>query len=191
MNLKRIIVLSSSFLLCCSVGAGSVNGQPVAKQLVANFGIAYTQATVSGAPSGLIGLDLQSGKMLTNSLSVGFAVGYDVVAFKKTGGIYERLAIIPILAKAKYYFTIAPLMQVHASLAGGAFKTLPHLTTEPIGGISDAEVKVGGTVGAGFDYWFMGMKGIGGEIEYNAFPTGHGKLFSYLAVRVNFSIIKL
>lgn len=191
MNLKRVILLSSAFFLCCSVGAGSVNGQPMAKQLVADFGAAYTQAMVSGAPSGLFGLDLQSGKMLTNSLSVGFAVGYDIVSFEKTGGIYERLAIVPILAKAKYYFTIAPLMQVHASLAGGAFKTIPHLTTRSIGGISDAEVRAGGTVGAGFDYWLMGTKGIGGEIEYNAFPTGHGKLFSYFAVRVNFSIIKL
>jgi len=191
LNLKRYILLSSAFLLCCSAGAGPASGQPMAKQLVADFGLAYTQATVSGAPSGLVGLDLHTGKMLTNNLSVGIAVGFDVVSFRKVGGIYERLSIIPILAKGKYYFNIAPLLQVHASAAGGVYKTLPHLATGSIGGVSASKVKAGGSAGAGFDYWFMGTKGIGAEVEYNVFPYSNGKRFSYLAFRVNLIMTKL
>jgi hypothetical protein len=163
----------------------------MAKQMVAEFGLAYAQATVSGAPSGLVGFDLQTGKMLTNNLSVGLGIGYDIVSFNKVGGIYQRLAIIPILAKAKYYFNIAPLMQVHASAAAGAYKTLPHLATGSIGGVSASKIKAGGSAGAGFDYWFMGTKGIGAEVEYNVFPYSNGKRFSYLVVRVNLIMIKL
>jgi hypothetical protein len=191
LNLKKSFVLLSAFLLCCSIGAGQAHGQPMAKQLVGNFGVAFTQATVSGAKTGFAGLDLYTGKMLTNGIALGIAVGYDIVSFNKVGGIYQRFAVIPILAKAKYNLNIAPLMQVHASVAGGAFNTVPHLATGSLGGISDNEIKPGGSVGAGFDYWMMGTKGLGGEIEYSLFPAGGGKLFSYFAVRLNLSFTKL
>ncbi len=163
----------------------------MAKQLIADIGVAFTQATVSDAPTGFAGLDMYYGRMLTNEIAAGVGVGYDVVAFNKVGGIYQRFAVIPILAKAKYYLNIAPLMQAHASVAGGAFNTLPHLVTGSLGGISDNEFKAGGSVGAGFDYWLMGTKGIGGEVEYSLFDAGNGKLFSYFAVRLNLSFTKL
>ena len=193
MNLKRIVAISCVFLLCSIAAAGAGNCQPMAKQLVADFGGAFTQATVTKAQLGFVGLDLQTGRMLTNNISVGLAAGYDIVSFQKVAGIYERLAVVPILAKARYYLTIAPLMQLHASVAAGVYQSVPHLSVNPIGGVWDADIRPGGAAAIGFDYWFLGTKGLGAELEYNFFDSGSSKssLFSYFAVRVNFSIIKL
>jgi hypothetical protein len=193
MELKTLKTLSiaGALFLCCAVYSGPASGQAVQKQYVADFGAAFTQATVTKAQTGLLGLDLSAGKMFTNSLSAGLAIGYDIVSFQENEGIYERLAIVPILAKAKYYFTIAPAMQLHAIVAGGAYQAIPHLGTDPIGGISEAGLHPGGSLGVGFDYWFLGSQGLGAEFEYNFFDSGAEDLFSYFAFRVNYSIIKM
>jgi hypothetical protein len=193
MDLKTLQTLSTAgaLLLCCAVFSSTASGQAARKQYVADFGAAFTQATVTKAQRGLLGLDLSAGKMFTNSLSLGFAVGYDITSFQKYEGIYARLAIVPILVKAKYYFTIAPPMQLHAMLGGGVYQAIPHLGTDQIGGISKAELKPGGLLGIGFDYWFLGSQGLGAEIEYNFLDTGGEDLFSYFAFRVNYSLIKM
>jgi len=193
MELKTLKTLSlaGALLLCCAVFSGTASGQALKKQYVADFGAAFTQATVTKAQTGMLGLDLSAGKMFTNSLSAGLAIGYDIVSFQQNEGIYERLAVVPILAKAKYYFTIAPAMQLHAIAAGGAYQTIPHLGTDQIGGISEAGMHAGGSLGVGFDYWFLGSQGLGAEFEYNFFDAGTEDLFSYFAFRVNYSIIKM
>jgi hypothetical protein len=193
LNLKRIIAVTSVLLSYILVASGAGDCQPMAKQVVLDFGGAFTQATVTKAQMGLVGVDLQTGKFITNNISVGIATGYDIVSFQKVAGVYERLAIVPIVAKAKYYMNIAPLMQLHASVGAGAYQSLPHLSVNPIGGVWDAELRPGGAIGIGFDYWFLGTKGLGGEIEYNFFDSGSSEssLFSYFAVRFNFSVIKL
>jgi hypothetical protein len=193
MELKTLKTLSiaGALLLCCAVYSGTASGQPVQKQYVADFGVAFTQATVTKAQGGMLGLDLSVGKMITNSLSVGLAIGYDVVSYQKHEGIYARLAVVPLLAKAKYYFTIAPSMQLHAIVAGGAYEMIPHLGTDAIGGISKAGLHPGGSVGVGFDYWLFGRQGLGAEFEYNFLDSGAENLFSYFALRLNYSIIKM
>ena len=88
MELKTLKTLSiaGALLLCCAVLSGTASGQAVKKQYVADFGVAFTQATVTKAQTGLFGLDLSAGKMFTNSLSAGLAIGYDVVSFQKNRG---------------------------------------------------------------------------------------------------------
>lgn len=193
MNAKRIVAISLVVCSCLVAAAGAGICQPMAKQAVVDFGAAFTQATVTKAQMGFVGFDLQTGKMLTNGLSVGIATGYDIVSLQKVAGIYERFAVVPLLAKAKYYLNIAPLMQAHASVAGGVYQTLPHLNIDPIGGMWESELRPGGAVGVGFDYWFLGSKGLSAELEYNFFHTGNeeSSIFSYFGVRLNFSMIKL
>ncbi|MFA4948233.1 MAG: hypothetical protein WC674_06980 [Candidatus Krumholzibacteriia bacterium] len=191
MKTLKTFSIAGALLLCCAVYSGTASGQAVQKQYVADFGAAFTQATVTKARTGMLGLDLSVGKMLTNGLSVGLAIGYDVASFQKNEGIYARIAIAPVLAKAKYYFTIAPAMQLHAIVAGGAYQTIPHLGTDPIGGISKAGLHPGGSIGVGFDYWRFGRQGLGAEFEYNFFDSGTEDLFSYFALRLNYSIIKM
>jgi len=183
--------IAGALLLCCAVYSGTALGQAAKKQYVADFGAAFTQATVTKAQRGMLGLDLSVGKMFTNSLSAGVAVGYDIASFQKNEGIYARFAIVPLLAKAKYYFTIAPAMQLHAIVAGGAYQTIPHLGTDAIGGISKADIRPGGSIGVGFDWWIFGRQGLGAEFEYNFFDSGAEDMFSYFAVRVNYSLIKM
>jgi hypothetical protein len=193
MDLKTLkaFSLAGALVLCCAVFSGAVSAQPAPKQYVADFGAAFTQATVTKAQMGMLGLDLSVGKMIIDGLSVGIAVGHDVVSYRKNGEIHERLAIVPILAKAKYYYTIVPSMSVHASVAGGGYQTIPHLGTDEIGGVSRAEIKPGGGIGLGFDYWLFGSHGLGVEFEYHFIDTGGEDLFSYCAARLNYSIIKM
>jgi hypothetical protein len=213
MELKTIKTLSiaGALILCCAVYSGTASGQTVRKQYVADIGAAFTQATVTKAQMGMMGLDLSAGRMFTGNLSAGFTVGYDIVSYRKNEGIYERLAIVPILAKAKYYFTLSPSMELHAMAAGGVYQTIPHLGTDVIGGVSRAELNPGGSVGVGLDWWIFGSQGLGVEFEYNfidmnhrfdvhkSFPyirtqsrsMGDDALFSYFSVRLNYSIIKM
>ena len=190
MKTSKTLSIAGTLLLCCAVFSGTASAQAMHKQFVADFGAAFTQATVTKAQRGMLGLNLSAGKMFTNSLSVGLSLGHDVVSFHKNGGIYERLAVVPVLAKAKYYFAVAPSMQVHAVLAGGGYQTIPHLGTDKIGGISRAELRPGGSLGVGFDYWFLGSQGFGAEFEYNFFDSGAEDLFSYFSFRVNYSLIR-
>lgn len=190
MKTIRTFSIAGALLLCCAVYSGTASAQAVQKQFVADFGAAYTQATVTKAQGGMLGLDLTIARMFTNNLSAGLAVGYDVVSYRQYNDIYERLAVLPILAKAKYYFTIAPSMQLHAALAAGGYQTLPHLGTEAVGGVTEAKLNFGGGVGVGFDYWCFGSMGLGAEVEYNFFDTGAEDLFSYLALRLNFIVLR-
>jgi hypothetical protein len=187
----QVVRVASAVLACCAVISGTAFGQAIQKQYVADFGAAFTQATVTKAQRGFVGLDISTGKMVTDNLSVGLAIGFDVVSYQKAQGINERLSIIPVLAKAKYYFNIAPLMQLHAMVGGGAYQMVPHLGIDPVGGVWRSEMKAGGVAGVGFDYWLMGKSGFGAEFEYNFFNTGGQTLFSYFALRVNYSIIKM
>lgn len=191
LEMRKAKLLAGLVLLCGVVLSEAAFGQATQNQYVADFGAAFTQATVTKARSGFVGLDIQAGKMLTSNISLGIATGCDVVSFRKIGDVYERLSIIPILAKAKMYFTIAPRMQLYASAAGGGYQAVPHLNTEPIGEIWNAGVKPGGSLGIGFNYWLLGMQGVGAEFEYNFFDSGGEDIFSYFAIRLNYSIIKM
>jgi hypothetical protein len=193
MDLKTLQTLSTAgaLFLCCAVCSGTASAQPAQKQYVADFGVAFTQATVVKAQRGLVGLDIAAGRMFTRNLSLGFGVGYDVASFQREEGIYARLAIVPILAKVRYYFDIGPAMQLHASLAGGAYQTIPHFGTDQIGGITKAGLSPGGSFGVGFEYWFLGSQGLGAEFEYNFFDAGAPDIFSYFAVRVNYCLVRM
>jgi hypothetical protein len=189
--MKKTSLVVSVILLSCVTLSGAVFGQAIQKQYIADFGCAFTQATVTKAQMGLAGIDIQVGKMLTNNICVGLATGYDVVSFRKVDSIYERLAMVPIVAKAKYFLTIAPAMQLHASVAAGAYQSIPHLSIDPIGEIWNASTDPGGAAGIGFDYWFLGRQGVSAEFEYNFIDSGGEDLFSYFAVRLNYSLIKM
>ena len=54
-----------------------------------------------------------------------------------------------------------------------------------------AEQKIGGSLGVGFDYWFLLTTGVSFEFEYHMFtvPSG-GTMFKYWQVRVDYGIIK-
>ena len=192
MDLKtlRTLSIAGALLLCCAVYSGTASAQAVQKQFVADFGAAYTQATVTKAQGGMLGIDVSIARMFTNNLSAGLAIGYDIVSYRQNGDIYERLAVIPVLAKAKYYFTIAPSMQLHAALAAGGYQTLPHLGTDAVGGVTESKLNFGVGAGAGFDYWAFGTMGLGAEFEYNFFDTGAEDLFSYFAIRLNFIVLR-
>jgi hypothetical protein len=189
-TLKTIGVVGAIFS-CCAACSGAAFAQAVQKQFVLDFGAAFTQATVTKAQMGLVGFGISAGKMLTNNLSLGLGMSYDTVSYQKIDGVYERLSIVPILARAKYYFTIAPLLQVHALAAGGVYQMVPHLGITPVGGVRESKMNAGGSLGIGFDYWFLGTHGLGAEFEYNFLDSGAENLFSYFALRVNYSITKM
>lgn len=188
--------LASTVVAFLIMLSNPVLSQPLKGQYVADFGGAFTQATVVKAQMGLAGVDVQLEKMLTNNISLGLETGFDVCSFKSvqtSSGekIYERLAVIPILAKARFCFNAAPLTQVYAGLAAGAYQTVPHLGTVPVGGVQNAGIHAGGSGSVGFSYYFLGSKAIGAEFEYHFFDVGSEELFSYFAVRVNYSILKM
>jgi len=159
-------------------------------QFVIDNGVGFHQATVTKAQMGLVGFDLQAGRLLTPNLLVGIMAGYDIVSFKKEGEHYNRFAVIPLLLKAKYFVNLGPRFQLHATAAGGVYTTVPHVGAEPIGSIWYATHKPGGSVGVGFDFWYLLIQGIGAEFEYHFFPTDEDELFSYFSMRVNYSLIK-
>ncbi len=194
-SLKSISIVGAGALLVAALSAAAC-AQPIQNQYVADFGAAFTQATVRKAQTGFAGIDIQVGKMLTNNISVGLSTGYDVCSFRSLtyeGGesIYERLGVIPILAKIRFGFAIAPLTQVYASVAGGAYQTVPHLSTTPIGGVWQSGIHPGAAGAVGFNYFFRGMQGLGAEFEYHFFDSDGDELFSYFAVRLNYTLIKM
>jgi hypothetical protein len=168
---------------------GFVLGQATNGQFVADFGVAFTQAIADDAKTGLVGIDIFAGKMITNNICVGLGAGADIVSYEKIGSFHSRLTVIPVIAKAKYYLTLGPMLQVYASAGGGAYLVSPH-TEEPIGGIEESSTKVGGSVGLGIDYWFLLLQGVGFSFEYHIFDTDGGDLFTYYAARLQYSIIK-
>jgi hypothetical protein len=194
-TLKSISIVGAGALFCAAL-AGAAFAQPMQNQYVADFGGAFTQATVRKAQTGLAGFDIQVGKMLTNNVSVGLATGFDMCSFRSmtySNGetTYERLGVIPILAKLRYCLNIAPLTQLFASVAGGAYQTVPHLGTSPIGGVWEAGVHPGGSAAIGFSYFFGGRQGIGAEFEYHFFDSDSDDLFSYFAMRINYTLVKM
>ncbi|RJR30204.1 MAG: hypothetical protein C4574_02580 [Candidatus Latescibacterota bacterium] len=192
---KAATIIAAGALICAALPATAFS-QATRNQYVADFGLGFAQATVRKAQMGFAGLDLQVGKMLTNSISVGLSTGFDICSFRAVeypdgGTVYERLGVIPILAKARYNLNVAPLAHIYASVAAGAYQTVPHLNTTPIGGVWKSGLHPGGAASIGFDYYLFGMQGIGAEFEYNFFDSDSDELFSYFAVRLKYSIIKM
>lgn len=190
MRARPTIAGIAIFALCLIAVNGAANGQATRKRYVLDFGAAFTQATVSKARTGLLGLDMYAGKMLTSNLCVGVGTGYDIVSFYGLGETKERLAMIPILAKIKFYFTLSPMLQVYASAGGGVYRAQPHLSATPIGDIWYATNQPGGAVGFGASYWFLLTQGIGLSFEYHFLTTDADNIFSYFAMRLDYSIIK-
>ena len=78
-----------------------------------------------------------------------------------------------------------------AAAAGGVYQMVPHLGIDPVGGVWDSKTRPGGSAGVGFDYWLLGTRGISAEFEYNFLDSGGEDIFSYFAMRVSYSIIKM
>jgi hypothetical protein len=194
---SRALILSLGVLLF----AAPVFGQANKGKGVIYIGGTYNQAMVDNAENGFLGLDFFAGGMLNDKICLGAAIGYDVVHYYKYtvasaledgGGDYtERLAVLPILLKGRYYITFNRMMQLNISAAGGVYNTISRLGGNSVGGISGNETEIGGSVGVGFDYWFLLTTGVSFEFEYHMFTTpGYNTMFKYWQVRVDYGIIK-
>jgi opacity protein-like surface antigen len=196
--------LLSRSALCAAallMAAVPVFGQATAGRAVIYLGGSYNKANVDNAEQGFFGVDLFAGKMITNNLCIGFSSGYDIVhrytytpisSVEGGGGDFtESLAVIPALVRAKYYFTLSPMLQVYAQAGGGAYATIAKLGGNKVGDIRSNCVSPGFTVGAGIDYWFLLLNGVGFEFDYTMFkvPDG-GDWFKYWSVRVDYGILK-
>lgn len=180
---------------------GSAWAQANSGKAVIHFGGSYNKAMITDAQSGFFGIDVYAGKMLTNTLCGGFSSGYDIVHYHSydfndivTGEptkFTERIAVIPVLAKAKYYVTLSPMVQIYGGLAAGAYKVIPTLGGLEVGDIKESSIRPGGSVSIGLDYWFLLTTGVGFEFEYHMFSTPDGgDLFKYWSLRVDYSLIK-
>ncbi|MBN1164657.1 MAG: outer membrane beta-barrel protein [Candidatus Krumholzibacteriota bacterium] len=197
MRMKNVIS-GVVLLLFCLTAATAAHGQANANKAVFHFGAGYYQAQVDNAETGFFGADLYAGKMITNSLCLGLACGYNIVHYysydvinSRTGetqSFSEKLSIIPILAKAKYYFTISPMVQMYGGLGAGYYRSIPALGDHPVGGIKESLTHAGGSVSIGLDYWFLLTTGVGFEFEYHIF--GKEDHFKYWALRVDYCLIK-
>lgn len=182
---KGIVLL----LFCCLVMPGIAAGQATKGQYVADFGAAYAKALDSDAKSGFVGIDLFAGKMITNNICLGLGAGADIISYEKVGDLHSRLAVIPLLVKAKYFVNLGPILQAYVSAGAGAYQVSPHLI-EPIGDIYNSMTQPGGAVGVGIDYWFLLLQGVGFSVEYHMFSTDVDP-FSYFVARVEYCFIKL
>jgi len=196
-SFSRMALVSLALLL-----AGSpVFGQANSGKAVIHLGGAFSQASVDNAETGFFGVGLYAGKMVTNNLCVGFSSGYDMVhRYKYTtisspedggGDFTETFAVVPALVKAKYYFTLTPMIQFYLQGAGGVYNTIAEMGGRSLGGIKTNVSRPGGSIGVGLDYWFLLTTGVGFEFEYHMFtvPDG-GDMFSYWSVRVDYGLIK-
>ena len=177
-----------SLFLCLAL-PGVALGQATKGQYVADFGLAYAKALDSDAKSGFIGIDLFAGKMITNNLCLGLGSGGDIISYEKVDNYHSRLAVIPLLLKAKYFVNLGPMLQAYVSAGAGAYVVSPHLK-EPIGDISYSMNQPGGAVGVGIDYWFLLLQGVGFSVEYHMFNTDVDP-FGYFAARIEYCLIKL
>lgn len=168
---------------------GIAAGQATKGQYVADFGAAYAKALDSDAKSGFVGIDLFAGKMITNNICLGLGAGAYIISYEKVGDLHSRLAVIPLLVKAKYFVNLGPILQAYVSAGAGAYQVSPHLI-EPIGDIYNSMTQPGGTVGVGIDYWFLLLQGVGFSVEYHMFSTDVDP-FSYFVARVEYCFIKL
>ncbi len=194
---SRMLLLSLAALLF----AVPVLGQANADKAVIYIGGAYNKAMVDDAQNGFVGVDFFAGKMLNNEFCLGFAAGYDIVHYYKYtvssaqdeggGDFTERLSILPILLKGRYYFTISPMLQFNVAAAGGVYNTISRLGGHSVGGVSENTTEYGGSIGIGLDYWFILTTGVSFEFEYHMFTTpGDAPMFKYWQVRVDYGIIK-
>lgn len=194
---SRALLLSLAVLLF----AVPVLGQANSGKAVIYIGGSFNKALPDGAENGFFGIDMFAGKMVTNNLCLGAHFGVDVVHYYKYtvssstdegGGDYtERLSVIPILFKARYYYSFSTMFQVHAQAGIGVYNTISNLGGNHIGGISGNDMRPGGSLGIGFDYWFLLTTGVTFELEYHAFTTeGDAGTFDYVQFRVDYSIIK-
>jgi hypothetical protein len=181
--------------------AAPVLGQANKDKAVIYFGLSYNKANVENAESGFFGGDLFAGKMLTNELCLGFSCGYNIVhrhvytpssSVDGDGGDFtETLGVIPATIKLRYYYSLSVMFQIHGQVAAGAYSTVSSLGGTAVGGIMANEIRPGGSIGIGFDYWFLLMNGVTAEFEYHMFTTpDDGDLFKYWSVRIDYGIIK-
>ncbi len=194
---SRALLLSLAVLLF----AVPVFGQANSGKAVIYIGGSYSKALPDGAENGFFGLDFYAGKMLTNNLCLGAYFGMDIVHYYKYtvsssadegGGDYtERLSVIPITLKARYYHSFSTMFQVHAQVGVGVYNTIARLGGGCVGGVCGNGTRPGGSIGIGFDYWFLLTTGVTFELEYHAFTTeGDAGIFDYVQLRVDYSIIK-
>jgi hypothetical protein len=193
----RAILLSLAALLFAMPAFGQANSG----KAVIYIGGSYNQAIAEGAENGFFGIDFFGGKMMTNTFCLGASFGFDMVHYYKYtvssdaddgGGDYtERLSVVPILLKGRYYFNLSQMMQVNVALGAGVYNTISRLGGNSVGGISGNETEFGGSLGVGFDYWFLLTTGVSFEFEYHMFmvPSG-GTMFKYWQARVDYGIIK-
>jgi len=178
-----------------------VLGQANAGKAVIYLGGSFNKALPDGAEDGFFGVDMFAGKMITSNLCLGAYIGYDIVHYYKYtvtssaeeggGDFTERLSIIPIQLKARYYYSLSPMMQIHAQAGVGAYNIIANLGGGHIGGVYKNDLRPGGSIGIGFDYWFLLTTGVTVELEYHAFTTdGDAGTFDYVQLRVDYSIIK-
>jgi hypothetical protein len=178
-----------------------VLGQANSGKAVIYIGGSYNKALPDGAENGFFGGDIFAGKMLNDKLCLGVQAGYDVVHYYKYtttssseeggGDFTERLAVLPALLKARYYHSFNRMMQLNLQLGVGVYSTIANLGGGRVGGVDGNMTRFGGSLGIGFDYWFLLTTGVSFEFEYHAFttPDDYGT-FDYWQVRVDYSIIK-
>ena len=193
---SRALLLSLAIL----IPAAPALGQATADKAVIYFGGSYNQAMVDNAETGFFGLDMFAGKMLNDNLCLGFFAGFDVVHhYKYTvpsapdqgGGDYtEKLAVLPLQVKAKYYFTFSRMFQMNVSAGLGGYPTFARLGGRNVGGVTGNTIEYGGSIGVGFDYWFLLMNGVSFDFEYHMFHSPSDDLFKYWQGRGNYGIIK-
>ncbi len=172
--------------------AGQAFSQATVDQGVIHFGASFNKAFVDDVESPFAGADVFVGKMFTNNLFFGFSSGYDVVSFNKSGDLYERFGVVPVLVKAAYFKKLSRMLQFYVSAGGGLYRTLPHLGGSTVGGISEASTEFGGSISVGLDYWFLLTTGVGFSVEYHTFnnPVDDIRTFQYLSARIDYCLIK-
>lgn len=194
---SRALLLSLAALLF----AVPVLGQANAGKAVIYIGGSFSKALPDGAKNGFFGLDVFAGKMVTNKLCLGAQFGFDTVHYYKYtvassadeggGDFTQRITVIPILFKARYYHSFSTMFQVHAQVGAGVYNTISRLGGECVGGVCGNDLRPGASLGIGFDYWFLLTTGVTFEFEYHAFTTeGDAGTFDYVQLRVDYSIIK-
>jgi len=194
---SRVLLLSLAVMLF----AAPVLGQANSGKAVIYIGGSYNKALPDGAQNGFFGIDMFGGKMLTNNICLGASAGYNMVHFYKysiaatptqaAGNYTETLAVIPALIKVRYYHSLSRMMQINLQLGVGAYSTIAGLGGNRVGGVDKNMVRPGGSIGIGFDYWFLLTTGVSFEFEYHAFTTSDDYgTFDYWQFRVDYGIIK-
>jgi hypothetical protein len=187
-RINNVLAITSITVALIIMVTSPVLGQANANKGVIHIGGSFNQPFVDDADSGFFGLDIFTGKMVTNELCIGIRSGYDIVSYQKyTNGVNKQLGVIPLQIRARYYHSFSVMLQTYGSLGAGVFRTQNGLGGLEVGSIKSAANCPGGSISIGLDYWYLLTTGIGFELEYNLFkvPDG-GDMFSYLSARVAF-----